>query len=54
MYMAGIYLSVQWTAICAALGALGGILMGASTYFLHHEKNELMKYFITLNSRNVP
>ncbi|WP_170169045.1 hypothetical protein [Mesobacillus subterraneus] len=33
MYMAGIYLSTIWTAPGAALGVLGGILMGASTYF---------------------
>lgn len=33
MYMAGIYLSAIWTIIGAAIGVLGGMLMGASTYF---------------------
>lgn len=33
MYMAGIYLSAKWTAVGAAIGVLGGALMGASTFF---------------------
>ncbi|MBT2692094.1 hypothetical protein [Bacillus sp. ISL-55] len=33
MYMAGIYLSTKWTAVGAAIGVLGGMLMGASSYF---------------------
>ncbi|WP_170029965.1 hypothetical protein [Mesobacillus jeotgali] len=33
MYMAGIYLSTKWTAIGASIGVLGGVLMGASTFF---------------------
>lgn len=33
-YMAGIYLSTIWVLIGAAIGVLGGLMMGASTYFL--------------------
>ncbi|WP_213367520.1 hypothetical protein [Mesobacillus boroniphilus] len=33
MYMAGIYLSTIWTVAGSAIGVLGGMMMGASTYF---------------------
>jgi hypothetical protein len=38
MYMAGIYLSTIWVVTGAAIGVSGGILMGASTYFLAMKK----------------
>ncbi|CAM3803556.1 hypothetical protein [Mesobacillus thioparans] len=34
LYMSGIYLSTNWVVTGAAIGVTGGLLMGASTYYL--------------------
>ncbi|MCM3122786.1 MULTISPECIES: hypothetical protein [Bacillaceae] len=34
LYMSGIYLSTIWVVPGAAIGVTGGLLMGASTYYL--------------------
>lgn len=33
-YLSGIYLSTLWVILGVAIGVLGGLIMGASTYFI--------------------